>query len=253
MNTNTGPNILVIDPLTNCTVRTPEFNIILKIINDLAASGSLFLGTGYCVAMCDLLQPILLHYGIKSHIVEVTLTISYNQSQDNRKTLAIGFDNVAENTLNSIDTHVVLVTETSTPYIIDPSISNKLPHGRGVVIAQYNQNSIDKVLVDFISLETDIRLTYIQKILQRVPSAHQSSIINRINRDNAVDKKFKLLILLICTAMLISSLNFIRGAVDFYNVYYDTTNYWGPTHIKEIITRLDRLENKNKPVNNESK
>lgn len=250
ISSESGPNIEVIKPITNHSGNNPEYHKIVKVINSLAGSGSLFLGSGYCIAMCDLLQPILLHYGIKCNIVEVTLTISFNQSKDDRSTLAIGFNNVTDDSPNSVETHVVLVTDTNPPFIIDPSISHKLPPGRGVIIAAC-EDTKDRHLVDFINHEDNIRVTYIQKVLQKVPSAHQSSIVNRIYKDYMVEKRLKLLTTLLVVAMTVSSLNFVRGSVDFYKVYFDTENYWGPTHIKQIIDRLDRLENsadrKNKP------
>lgn len=238
----TGPTVALVTPVTNCANSTDEaFKKINRVLNDLAGAGSLFMGAGYCVAMCDLLHTILLHHGIKSHIVEVTLTISYNQSQDDRSTLAIGFDNTTGSSSNSVETHVVLVTQTDKPFLIDPSISHKLPHGKGAVVA-YCGLPVDKFALDFVDIEHDLRLTYKQKETQKVPSAHQTSILNRIYKDISIENKLKLLTKLITVALIVSALNFIRGSWDYYQTFVDTTNYWGPTHVKEIIERLDHLE-----------
>lgn len=242
----TGPNSTVITPITNVTSTADEtYQTICKVLNGVAGSGGLFMGAGYCVAMCDLLYNLLLHNGIKCHIVEVTLTISSNQSKSNRSTFAIGFDKVTPREVNTVDTHVVLITQTEIPYIIDPSISHKLPPGFGAVVASCAERD-GKLLLDYVDSASDVRLTYNQKEIQNFPLAHQVSIVDRISKDRNIEKRLKIVTLLLLTSLSIGAVNLVRGGWDYYQTYVDQNNFWGPSHIKQIIERLDHLEQQGK-------
>ena len=54
----------------------------------------------------------------------------------------------------------------------------------------------------------------------------------------------------VIVAIAISTLNLIRGGIDYYQTWINDENFWGPTHMKEIHERVERIEKKlNQGVN----
>ena len=73
---------------------------------------------------------------------------------------------------------------------------------------------------------------------------HQRSILDRIQTDVNIFKSLKFLKYMIIAAIVVSMLNASRGFYDFYQVYVDQENSWGPSGLERIIGKIDTLERK---------
>jgi hypothetical protein len=224
--------------------KTKDYQDVAKIIFKLIESGVTFAGKGYCISMSDIVYTLLKQRKIPCKIVECHLAIT---SKIDNKIYTMGFDGLKDDP-NKADTHVVVVTETQTPMIIDVSIAHLLPNNI--------QGIIDSLVEDdhggiFANVDTEmVSLTYQKKKEFSIPMLHQRSIIDRIETDVNIFNNLKYLKYMIIGAICISLLNASRGFYDFYSVYL-LENYWGPKAIetihKNILTieqKIDKLEKK---------
>jgi len=221
-------------------IHTSESKTIFNTVNRMIDSGLVSAGSGHCISMCDIIKSQLSLQNIESKIVEVSLTIGYFESQP-PTFKHIGFDGLkAKN--SEIDTHVVLVTSTNPPILIDASISHILPYGKLALIEKLPVNSIiDNEDICFDHSSHKIKFVYKEKKNQKVPLTHQISIIERINTDKKIFDNLKFLKVLIILALVISFLNASRGLYDFYQVYFNN-NFWGPSSNEKIINKIETIE-----------
>jgi hypothetical protein len=148
---------------------------------------------GQCVAACDLVQNFLHQVGIESKIVEVQLTIT-NKNLERPEVpdfMFIGFDGMGYP--GQIDTHVVVITKTEIPLLIDLSISHVMPTNQKFVL-----NPVPSVTTgnkDFpILAEYDFngtKLVYQEKKNARYPVLHQKNIVQRLAEDQKMQRNFK--------------------------------------------------------------
>jgi hypothetical protein len=222
----------------NVSKKDETYTIVSEVLTKMVKSGVFSLCAGYCISMSDMVRTALKHRGVECKLVECTLTITYHNTVPPDVSF-VGFSDM--NNPGEIDTHVVLVTNTNPPYLIDASIPHRLPEGLFAII-QPVKASRDFELLDCRFNSVNISVLYEQKKSQHVPTHYQESIIERIQTDRKIFTNLGFLKLLIGVALVISSLNFIRGAYDFYQVYINEDNYRGPSGINSINERLDSLE-----------
>jgi len=212
-------------------------------------SGIISLGAGHCVSICDMVRTALSHRGINSRLTEVKTTLTYFR-EDPPDIGFIGFDDIKNP--GEHDSHVILITETDPPFLIDPSIPHRLPKNIFAIVQPIVKK--ENKLIDVEFKKYQISATYIEKEVQRIPYVHASSIINRIETDKKIFSNLNFLKIFVILAMAISSLNLIRGGIDYYQTWIDDKNFWGPTHMKEIYERVERIEQKiNQGVNENGK
>jgi hypothetical protein len=239
-NTLNTPNILSHQDINNCN---NELKTIFTCIQRMANSGLLYAGDGYCISMCDVIKSQLTMLGIESRAVEVSLSIGYFDKEE-PFFKHVGFTGF-KNEQNEVDTHVVIITDTNPPVLIDASISSALPHGKLAIIEEIN--NAENVAIDY--PEFKIKLNYIEKDTQKVPFLHQMSIVDRIKTDQRVFKSLKFLKTLIFIAVTVSLLNASRGLYDFYQIYYGN-ELWGPSGTKRITDKINNMEELIKNLNN---
>ena len=182
----------------------PDFPIIQSIINSLWVSGIIPRGAGYCLGMSDTLLKLLERKGIKCKLIECKLIV-LNKNPPGMHLVgqegSLSFNNLSNQ--NQIDTHVVLVTETSIPMLIDTSIGfiNKdIPYicgplnGKDDVLAEYNKN--------------DSEWIYLRKELEILPELHQKSLLERIKTDAKVEKTLNFMKIIIICIICMSIINF---------------------------------------------
>lgn len=217
--------------------KSKDYKIIADTISDMQKSGAVSLGTGYCITMSEMIFTSLKHRGIKSKLVECTLTVSY---LDDNITIFIGFENIKNP--GEIDTHVVVITDTVPPFIIDASITNKFNSSPNIIIDKCT-SSIEQpmLLADLEFTDRKIKTTYTQKSVQKVASMHQSSILNRFAIDNKIFNNLKILKMLIALALVLGTVNAARGLYDFYNIYI-AENRMGPVSSQDMQNRLENIE-----------
>jgi hypothetical protein len=218
--------------------KTDDYKKIVGVLERMNLTGVIWMAQGQCISMSDVLCTSLIQVGIKCRMIECQLSIMDNNTNPPNHTL-VGFDGYLGP--GQIDTHVVCVTDTEIPMIIDASISHMLPNDKKIIVDELQslQNRI------FCNVEKqNIKLTYQQKTNNKILFEHQKSILDRIQTDKKIFNSISVLKYLIILALCISTLNAGRGFYDFYSRYVDDNKLVGVSANQEIIDRLIVLENK---------
>lgn len=212
---------------------TKDYETVTKLISRLIESGVVFMGQGYCISMSDILYTLLMQHDIKCRMVECQLAITHKKDD---AIWLIGFDNQKSGQLkNEVDTHVVIVTDTEIPMLIDLSISHKLPDGMNAIIDEVELK--DNKVIATIN-HPDVSLIYQEREKFKLPLLHQTSIVDRIKTDKKIFKDIRVLMALVVFAITVSSLNLIRGTYDFYKTHMVQEKVSN----EELKERLEHLE-----------
>ena len=194
--------------------KIPEYKTVRETVDRFIDSGVVYISSGQCLSASDMMYMSLLHQGIKSHLVECQLLINYKNDLENP--VFIGFTGTKLRRAGELETHMVCVTDTEPPMLIDTSISYLLPHGTWVVMSE-TTNSENRI---FGSIKTEaIELIYQEKATQMVALAHQTSILNRIATDRSFRKDIDLLKKLIYLGVILSAFGFIEVMLKIFNVW----------------------------------
>tara|TARA_B110000503_G_scaffold33244_1_gene54007 strand:+ start:1053 stop:1757 length:705 start_codon:yes stop_codon:yes gene_type:complete len=166
---------------------TEDYKRVKEVIERLIVSGITRMGEGYCISVSDITFNMLSQAGIKSHLMEVQLS-AFDQNNDQK--YMVGFTTpYQENNYRNVQTHVVVVTATEIPMIIDLSIAHRLPEGYQCIVDK-STNEGDRV-----ACRLDILgWSYIyqeKKTALGLPMLHQVSILERITTDNKIFKDIK--------------------------------------------------------------
>lgn len=214
--------------------KTEDYKKVSDVIFRLMETGVTHAARGYCVSMSDIVYTMLTQLNIPCKIVECGLTIDIKSTN---QLYVVGYDNLKDKP-DGADTHVVVVTQTEIPMIIDVSISHLLPNRL--------QGVIDSCCVDSNGVianinNGDVYLTYKEKKKFTLPMMHQLSIVDRIKTDVSIFNNIKFIKSLVVVALCISTINAARGLYDFYTVHVVQDNYWGPSAIKVIDDKVNRI------------
>lgn len=198
-------------------LRDPEYLKVKSIIEGLIESGLGRMGEGYCISVSDIVFNFLNQNRIKSHLLEVQLSAVDNIEN---KTYMVGFDTAfQQNSHLRVSTHVVVVTDTKIPMIIDLSISHRLPHGYQCIIDKAI-NEGDKVICK-VEHEGWTWIYQEKKNGVGVPMLHQISILERIATDKKLFDSIKALKTLNIIGITLSTfavLNVLgKFFIDWYN------------------------------------
>lgn len=196
----------------------PNYKTIIQLLDEMVNTGSIFLGAGYCISMSDMVRTALKHRGIDSKLIDCQATFTNIRNGYARGNGFIGYPNVVNP--GEIDTHVVVVTSTTPAYLIDASLSKKLPNGKIAIVEPVKFNSDNQLTLISCSFEdVGIKATYQQKKMQIAGFHHQQSIVERIEMDKKIQADIQLL----------KTLNYIGislGAFAFLNVLGKLFGYW---------------------------
>jgi hypothetical protein len=221
--------------------QTEYYQTIKYVVDNLKTSGMLQAGSGYCVSMSDIIHKLLHKEGIKSQIVECSLMVTL---KDPPGLFLMGYPGFNQNNYTPdkmISTHVVCVTETEIPILIDLSIGHidkDIPYICSPIMRNYDHANLAEY--DFESSTW----TYTRKPETEVelPKLHQRSILDRIKLDNQIQQQIGVIQKLVLIALSISSMNLIRGGYDFYQTYVNPNNDWGPTKTN-IVREHEKVGN----------
>jgi len=213
--------------------QTEYFKKIKEVVDNLYNSGMIDSGSGYCLSMSDIVLKLLHKEGIKSKLVECSLMVTLKSPPGLYLMGYAGFnpDNYEQEKM--MQTHIICVTETEIPILIDLSVSHidkQIPYICAPILKNLEHTNLSEY--DF---ETST-WTYTQKedTDLELPKLHQKSILDRIKTDQCVSKEINFIKTLLIVLFCVSSTNFIRGTYDFYQTYINKNNDWGP-HKVEII------------------
>jgi hypothetical protein len=213
----------------------PDYQTVYATVLQLWEGGIIQRGRGYCLSMADIIHNLLKQKGINSRIVECKLTVV---GIDPPGLLLVGHDglNQVQQSAAAIDSHVVCVTETKIPMLIDLSIIGVRPEIPWILEALDSQGS-SMVDLDF----GTSKWLYQSKEVSRIPQQHQVSILERFKTDQKTSARIRLLMILVVVSLAVSSINAARGMFDFYMVYHEK-NYWGPDTMKRLIDKVEKIE-----------
>jgi hypothetical protein len=198
-----------------------EIDQVREVIQYLWDDGMIHRGTGHCIAMSDIVQKLLLHHGIDSYLQECSLMIHKKNIDD---LMLVGYSMAkVYDPINQVKTHVVCVTKTKKPILIDLSVYNfvdDVPY-----ICEYlDSNSV----VDKFEFP-NANFIYTKKYSDyQLPLLHERSIINRIETDKKIFNNFKIINTILIFISIIASINLVRGTFDFYQKYIIKDNGFGP-------------------------
>lgn len=163
-----------------------------------------------------MLMKILYTKGIESSLVECSLTVS---TKNPPSLSLIGHDGILKNqfepTIGGLDSHIVVVTKTEIPMLIDLSIStydSNIPYICDVL------NPSEMASLSQYDFENSVWY-YETKPYNKLPKLHQQSILDRIKTDKLIFNKINFINKILIVIAIVTSLNFIRGGVDYYFSY----------------------------------
>lgn len=208
---------------------TKEYKEILSVVEELHKFGILQRTAGNCVAVSDIVSKLLKSRNIDSKLVECSLLVV---NKNNGGMMFVGYEeNQAPST--QLSSHVVCVTKTKIPILIDlslPYISPENPY----VIQKLNGSGQNFAEYKF----EDTEWYYSEKKYSHLPGLHQQSILERIETDLKVEsriceneKQIKLIQRIAIAVLCVSSINLIRGSYDHYQKYVVKDNGFGPNKI----------------------
>ncbi len=188
-----------------------SYKAITNILSQMIRSGAFRLGTGYCISMSDMIRTALGHVGIESKLVEVQTTLTvFDVNPPNVQ--FIGYPGEVQP--GEIDTHVVVVTNTNPPFLIDASIQHRLPVNTHAVVESIPLRRDDHYeLINKRYDEHNISMTYQQKKKQSVPMMHHDSIVERISMDNKFKRDIEFLKWLNYIGITVSCFSLINVAL----------------------------------------
>lgn len=201
--------------------QTSDYKTVQQILLDLYYGGIVQKGSGYCISMSDMVRTLLIQKGIDTDIIECKLTIL---GQNPPGMTLIGHHGLRKTTnlndADDIDTHVVCITKTQIPMLLDLSIFNCRPEIpficerlNGSNVPNINDQSSDTIA----KYEFDSSVwIYQTRETQRIPRQHQISIIDRIKTDIRVSNDIKWLKILNYLGISISLINFTVNLVIIY-------------------------------------
>lgn len=167
---------------------TPYYQKIKELLEQVKSQELLPRLSGNCIAASDLIQNLLAQHGINSRIVEVQL-IATKFYQDNKSEfMFIGFDNLKFP--GQLDSHLVVVTDTDIPLLIDASILHIL-NGTEYQYILHDMNTTDLHLADY--KVNDLQLTYQVKKNIKWPLVHQRNLLERFTEEKKVKETLNLL------------------------------------------------------------
>lgn len=161
-----------------------ESKQIENVINKLLEMDSLEGLHGNCVLACEIVQNMLSHYGVDSKTVECQLMVVTNEDGQVHFNF-VGLDGFTGGP-NTVDTHVVVITNTEPPVLIDASICKSLPSDLPIVVRV--PNSLDPESMGVFKLGA-VELNYSNKKNIKLPYIHQRTLVDRLKEESNTKKE----------------------------------------------------------------
>lgn len=184
----------------------PQSKNIISCLDRLCSTSTVERLPGNCISACDILQNMLSFFDVQSSIIECQV-MAIKENNQQKEFCFIGFNNV-ESLEGTIDSHVVIVTQTTPPIIIDASIGNLLPKNEQILVKVLD--NLDPNIIAEFKIE-DVLLTYHHKKVIRLPSLHQKNLIQRFKEEQDLKEKYGFLTKLLYVIAGITVYNFIAN------------------------------------------
>jgi hypothetical protein len=204
-----------------------DYQKVFNLIENFWNLGIIQRGAGFCLSVSDTLNKVLKANGISSDLVECELVIT---TDDPPSINLVGQDYNPVISETQINCHVVCVTKTKIPMLIDISISD---YGQATGVPFVLERLSPGQEADLLAIKYKTSsYFYSRKPNPILPDIHQKSILDRINTDKKIFSDISKVYLILYILIGISSLNFVRGSYDFYQKYINQNNNFGPTKVK---------------------
>lgn len=226
---------------------TKEYQSVVAVVSKLDQSGVMWLGRGHCISMAEIIRTALTEVGIKTRILECQMLLM-NNTTDPPFISTVGYDGICNP--GEIDTHVVCITDTPVPMLIDASIGHRLPDDVRIVVEELSQSQ-NGIFCE--SERNGIKLIYQQKSNPKVALQFQQSILERMDTDKKVFHNIGFLKMLVALALTVSTMNATRGFYDFYQKYYSEEAKIGVSAFEDIDERFDKVEDILEKIQNKLK
>jgi hypothetical protein len=182
--------------------KSPQFHKIIELLNKLEQGGILGRLSGNCVTASDMVQTMLAQVGIESEVVECQACI-YRQGEA-VEFFFIGYDDTAF--AGQVDTHLIVVTKTQLPVLIDVSIGHLLPNEHPYIVEAV-QNTTDPNTISEYEY-SNFKITYQKKKNIRVPHLHQKTLLSRFADETKTKAMLKKLGWVVWAGIALGLLNF---------------------------------------------
>lgn len=201
---------------------------IRNLIETIEVTGTLYRSSGHCIGVSDMMKKLLEGVGIQSKLVECNLAVIVNDEKNSYVNF-IGYKD-GENVNPELEspTHVVCITETKIPFLIDLSIYGMDKKVNFIFYPLLKEFSDHEKNILTIKTETTT-FVYNERKNNTLIDLHEKSIIDRINTDLKIENKINNINKVVVGLCIFVVLNFARGSFDFYQKYINKTNGFGPT------------------------
>jgi hypothetical protein len=193
--------------LDHVLMKDPHFFKIQELLRKLSQSDVLRNMKGNCVSACDTMQHLLLQVGIDSVIVECQLVITRDGTNQANDLLFIGYDD--RNYIGEVDTHVILITKSKVPLIIDLSLGHVLPADHSYVIERLNDTNKELGIYTI----GNLTLSYTNKPNIRLHNVHQKNLLTKFLEDERRDKKISFIERLAYWALVLTGVNVVLNSI----------------------------------------
>lgn len=185
-----------------------ETALILELLGRLIVNGIAQRGQGHCISMSNMLHTLLNQNSIDCKLVECQALITLTKNQ---QMFFVGYDGPSDQ--KTIDSHVVVVTNTKEPLLIDISVGHRLPNGFQIVVDKVTYDSSDVMLCNVI--HESVTITYEQKQKYNIPFLHQISIVDRMATDTKIFRQIQFLRILNYIGISLSIFSVINTILNF--------------------------------------
>ena len=208
----------------------PEFRKIITILEDIKPTGLFNHSTGHCFAMSDICCNLLYQHGIKSKLVECSLTIIGTNPPIFH---LVGHSGIIPRKEESeVQTHVVCITDTKYPVLLDLSIKSPyqnipyicLPLEMSLVNKEDGEKN-NNIILRY-KFDDNLQFTYTKKS-PCLPQIYEQDYLSRINSERKIKKTINYLKTAVTLLIIISTMNFSRGLTDYYYKYINRNNGFG--------------------------
>jgi len=185
-----------------------EFKIIKKHLENYDAQ-TLLRMAGNCIAACDIITILLHQHGIDSVIVECQVVVKFFNGKTENYNF-IGYDGIASP--NNVDTHVVVITKTERPILIDIGLSHLLPFDHPFIVEEVKQH--DELMGEFIIGNHTVTYQYKKNI--KLPTLHQKTILDKIKYELGIKRKINFLMYFVIFVLLLGISNLTLNLLLLY-------------------------------------
>jgi hypothetical protein len=182
---------------------SPQFLKIQETLTKIHASGVSVNFPGNCISTAEMLQSVLQDQGIETQITEVQLVITRNTGLE-AEYLFVGYDN--QSFAGQIDTHVVLITKTEQPILIDASLGHVLPTDHPWVVEYLPLNHKVEMLAEY--TVANLHLAYTRKKIPRLANLHEKTILQKTLDDLSLRRDLRTIRFVVFIAIGIGMINF---------------------------------------------